>query len=268
MAIVATDPFSQVPIFIKTMFGTTELGVATAFFYRRNGSLYLVSNWHTFSGRHPETGQPVADHGGVPDAVSCYLCLNNISIIQREWLEIPLITNDEPAWYHHPLSGSAIDIGVLPVTLSNKFKAIVLNDMQFVQMTLRVSYDVFVLGYPLGIMNSHGLPVWKRATVASEPGVSDPSYFVDTATRPGMSGSPVILRYRGFYKNNPQAEEILDHDWFGEGDMFAGIYSGRVGASSVEAQLGIVWKPHLIDEIIDGQTKAIYRLRSTSPPTP
>ena len=38
--------------------------------------------------------------------------------------------------------------------------------------------------------------------------------------------------------------------------MFAGIYSGRLRASAVEAQLGIVWKPHLIDEVIDGNTRA------------
>lgn len=255
MAIVATDPFSQVPVFIKMKFGATELAVGTAFFYRRSDGLFLISNWHNFSGRDPSTRKPLADHGGVPDVVSCYMCLN-ASVIKREWLDIPLLDNGAPAWYHHPTAGSAIDIGALPVSLDEKFRAIVLNDMPFEKMSLRVSHDVFVLGYPLGIMNSHGLPVWKRASVASEPGVSEPQYFVDTATRSGMSGSPVIFRYRGFYKNNPQAKEIADDDWFGEGDMFAGIYSGRLGASSVEAQLGVVWKPHLIDEIIDGHTKA------------
>jgi hypothetical protein len=31
-----------------------------------------------------------------------------------------------------------------------------------------------------------------------------------------------------------------------------GVYSGRIGASAIEAQLGIVWKTHVIDEIISG----------------
>ena len=255
MAIVVTDRFSQVPVFIKMKFEATELAVGTAFFYRRNGRLFLISNWHNFSGRDPSTKKPLADHGGVPDTVACYMCLN-APTIEREWLDIPLLENGTPAWYHHSTVGSTIDIGVLPVSLSEKFKAIVLNDMPFDKMNLRVSCDVFVLGYPLGLMSSHGLPIWKRASVASEPGTSEPQYFVDTATRSGMSGSPVIFRYRGFYKNDPHAKEIADDDWFGEGDMFAGIYSGRFGASSVEAQLGVVWKPHLIDEIIDGQTNA------------
>lgn len=29
-----------------------------------------------------------------------------------------------------------------------------------------------------------------------------------------------------------------------------GVYSGRIGASEVEAQLEIVWKVHVIDEIV------------------
>lgn len=255
MALIATDPFSQVPIFIKMKFGTTELAIGTAFFYRRNDALFLISNWHNLSGRDPKTKKPLADHGGVPNVVSCYLCLNG-PYIKREWLELPLNENESPIWYQHPISGSDIDIAVLPVSLNEKFQAIVINDLPFTRMDLRVSHDVFVLGYPLGIMNTHGIPVWKRASVASEPGTSEPYYFVDTATRSGMSGSPVIFRYRGFYKNNLQAPEIADDDWFGEGDMFAGIYSGRLGASSLEAQLGLVWKPHLIDEIIEGRTKA------------
>ena len=257
MALVSTDPFSQAPIYIKLKFESTELAVGTAFFYRRNSELFLVSNWHNLSGRDPGTKKPLADHGGVPDTVSCYLCLNS-PFIQLEWCDFALFKDGAPAWYHHPLLGSGIDIGVLPVWLSEEFRAVVLNEIHTERMTLRVSHDVYVLGYPLGMMNSHGLPVWKRASVASEPGTSEPKYLVDTATRSGMSGSPVVFRYRGFYKNDQTDKGIANDDWFGEGDMFVGVYSGRIGASSIEAQLGVVWKPHLIDEIIDGRTNAEY----------
>lgn len=91
MARVITDPFSQVPIFVKMKFGTTELSTATAFFYSRADALYLVSNWHVFSGRNPDSKRPLSAHGGVPDVVSCYACLND-RIIKREWLDIPLRT--------------------------------------------------------------------------------------------------------------------------------------------------------------------------------
>ncbi len=255
MPIVKTDPFSQVPLFTKMRHGPTELALGTSFLYRRHGRLYLLSNWHNFAGRDPATKEPLSAHAGVPDTVSCYFCLNG-QYIQREWQDIPLNSGGEPDWYQHPKLGSDVDIGALPIELSDKYKPIVINEMPYTKMVLRVSHDVFVLGYPLGLVNSHGLPVWKRATVASEPGVSDPFFFVDTATRAGMSGSPVIHRYRGFYKNDPEAQEARPDDWLGEADDFVGIYSGRLGASQLEAQLGIVWKPNLIDEVIDGARKA------------
>jgi hypothetical protein len=59
--------------------------------------------------------------------------------------------------------------------------------------------DVFVLGYPFG-PGKTGLPVWKRGSIASEPDLVpqvENYLLVDTASRPGMSGSPVILRTYG-----------------------------------------------------------------------
>lgn len=255
MAIFKTDPFSQAPLFIKMRFGETELATGTAFFYRRSGILYLVSNWHNFSGRNPASREPMSSHAGVPDNVLCYVCLNQ-TYISREWFSIAL--NDEvgPNWLEHSIHGSEVDIGVLPVQLPDRFRAIVLNELPFTSMRMSVSQDLFVLGYPLDLLDLHGLPIWKRASVATEPGTSSPRFLVDTATRSGMSGSPVILRYRGFYKNDLSSAVPQNEDWFGEGDMFVGVYSGRLGKSELEAQLGIVWKAYLIDEIIDAGVRA------------
>ena len=255
MAVIQTDPFSQAPIFIKMRFGETELAVGTAFFYKRGGALYLVSNWHNYSGRNPTTKEPMSAHAGVPDNELCYACLNQATI-SREWLPITLNDDSGPKWLTHPVHGSEVDIGVLPVQLPDRFRAVVLNELPSTPMRIGVSHDVFVLGYPLGILDTHGMPIWKRASVATEPGTSNPKFLLDTATRSGMSGSPVILRYRGFYKHDLSAVVPSDEDWFGEGDMFVGVYSGRLGRSEVEAQLGIVWKAHLIDEIIDAGVRA------------
>ena len=81
-----------------------------------------------------------------------------------------------------------------------------------------------------------------------------PKMFVDTASRPGMSGSPVIFRRTGIHgaKNG----ELKPDSIIGTIQNFVGIYSGRVlGKTELEAQLGIVWKKEVIDEIIDGNTK-------------
>ncbi|MFD0928512.1 trypsin-like peptidase domain-containing protein [Methylophilus glucosoxydans] len=254
MALIQTDPYSQALLLIKMRFGETELAVGTAFFYKRGGALYLVSNWHNYSGRDPITKQPMASHGGIPDNLLCYACLNQ-NTISREWLPIALNDSMGPAWLVHPVHGSEVDIGVLPVQLPDRFRAIVLNELPSTSMRLGISQDVFVLGYPLGLLDTHGMPIWKRASVATEPGTSQPNFLIDTATRSGMSGSPVILRFRGFYKQDLGSAIPSDEDWFGEGDMFVGVYSGRLGKSELEAQLGVVWKARLIDEIIDAKVR-------------
>ena len=65
-------------------------------------------------------------------------------------------------------------------------------------MFLRVSADVFVLGYPRGISGGRGFPI----SIATEPKIDldgVPKLLIDTATREGMSGGPVIaVAHNGF----------------------------------------------------------------------
>ncbi|MCF6348609.1 MAG: hypothetical protein L3J20_09970 [Flavobacteriaceae bacterium] len=81
-----------------------------------------------------------------------------------------------------------------------------------------------------------------------------PKIFVDTASRPGMSGSPVIFKRSGIHgiiDGKLKLDTVI-----GVIQGFVGIYSGRIlGKNELEAQLGIVWKKQVIDEIIDGDTK-------------
>ena len=88
--------------------------------------------------------------------------------------------------------------------------------------------------------------------MASEPELDVenlPYFFADTATRTGMSGSPVVL-----YKDRPitminEKERKVSRHW----TKFVGVYSGRIGADNEtkgDAQLGRVWKPHVIQEMI------------------
>jgi hypothetical protein len=136
-------------------------------------------------------------------------------------------------------------------------------------MSLQAGMDVFVLGFPFAMQPTGGFPIWKRASVATEPDIAIddlPKFFVDTATRPGMSGSPVILRSWGDYMTvhgEVSASPFIC-------TKFVGVYSGRVSdarelngtpdhvrteqeADLLRAQLGVVWKAHVVDEIIDGQ---------------
>jgi hypothetical protein len=109
--------------------------------------------------------------------------------------------------------------------------------------------DVFVLGYPFGA-EPPGFPVWKRGSIASEPDLvrlSSDYLLVDSASRPGMSGAPVIRRSWGTH--------LLNGDiTFTDGraaTKLVGIYSGRLHTKAFEdAQIAMVWHPSFIDEII------------------
>jgi hypothetical protein len=72
--------------------------------------------------------------------------------------------------------------------------------------------------------------------------------LIDTATRPGLSGSPVIMQRVGIH--GATGGVITADTIFGRIRKFVGIYSGRIGEDEFKAQLGVVWKASVISEIV------------------
>lgn len=109
--------------------------------------------------------------------------------------------------------------------------------------------EVFILGYPFKI-ELPAYPVWKRGSIASEPslvGYVNDYMLVDTASRPGMSGAPVIRQSMTNHMDQPGVVALLDRPL----TRFIGVYSGRLPTDHPhEAQIGLVWDGSLIDEII------------------
>lgn len=241
---------SQVPIKLKLYFDNTYLYLGTAFVYKKKSKLYLVSNWHILSGRNSESGRPLSNTAGIPNRIKCKLVLNKPALGWDDYTFELLDENAEKMWLEHPIYASSVDIAVLPIEIPNKFKSNPINNYEFTNLRAEVAQDVFVIGFPRGINGRKELPIWKRASIASEPGGNFPRILIDTATREGMSGSPVIMQHKGFYINLND-----DDDWRGDALQFLGVYSGRLGAlnekDEFKAQLGIVWKKDLIDEIIE-----------------
>jgi hypothetical protein len=128
------------------------------------------------------------------------------------------------------------------------------NDLAPGRIAIGIGMDVFILGYPFG-SGPPGFPVWKRGSIASEPDlvkITTGYYLVDTASRPGMSGSPVILRSRG---NHVMESNNFIATTDGAIDRVIGIYSGRKVDAPGEAQIGMVWHADYIDDIIDGNKR-------------
>jgi hypothetical protein len=70
--------------------------------------------------------------------------------------------------------------------------------------------------------------------------------IVDTATREGMSGAPVIARRSGGFHKSDGMITIAG----GRGTKLVGIYSGRLPSNDqFGAQLGYVWPARYIEEI-------------------
>jgi hypothetical protein len=76
--------------------------------------------------------------------------------------------------------------------------------------------------------------------------------LVDTASRPGMSGAPVIRRSWTNHMVDPGVVALVDTPL----NKFIGVYSGRMPTDHPnEAQIGLVWDGSLIDEIIAGNIR-------------
>ena len=129
-----------------------------------------------------------------------------------------------------------------------------LNVLANAKLRIEIGMEVFILGYPFEI-KPPAYPVWKRGSIASEPQlarVTTDYILVDTASRPGMSGAPVIRRSWTNHMIEPGFIATVDTPI----NKFIGVYSGRLPTDHPhEAQIGLVWADYLIHEIIAGNIR-------------
>ncbi|MBP3616347.1 MAG: trypsin-like peptidase domain-containing protein [Alphaproteobacteria bacterium] len=253
-----------------------ELADATGFIYNRNGKQYLITNLHVTSGRNICTGEIENSKGAVPDLIKFQVSVCNsyneqTKIVQKNGV-LSVVLYDQskmPLWLIHPSYKRNVDIAVLPLdNLNPPVNFLAINDIQSIETKVSVADDVFVVGYPLalGTNENKDFPIWKRASIASEPSINyfndgRKAFVIDGTTREGMSGSPVV-----FYSNFTQTSTQDGGVCFGMSPRrvfnFLGIYSGRLYGRNInnekiekESFLGLVWKRELIDEIIDGNMR-------------
>jgi hypothetical protein len=155
----------------------------------------------------------------------------------------------------HP--GRRADIAVLPIPFRPKELVIALyplNVLANAKLRIEVGMEVFILGYPFEI-KPPAYPVWKRGSIASEPQLARLTtdyMLVDTASRPGMSGAPVIRRSWTNHMVEPGVVAVMDTPL----NRFIGVYSGRIPTDHPhEAQIGLVWDASLIDETVAGNMR-------------
>lgn len=207
----------------------------------------LITNRHNVTGRHQETGQPLAANAGIPDSVAI---MHNRQGNLGQWVfrVEPLYDPAGQAfWMEHPTLGPAADFVALPLTQ--------LVDVELRSYTLGVgdpqivvapSEIVSVVGFPFGLTAGGCLAIWATGFVATDPDVDYgnlPLFLIDCRSRQGQSGSAVIAHRTGGAVNTQQGLMV----GVGVQTRFLGIYSGRVNAQS---DLGYVWKANAIRDLV------------------
>ena len=167
----------------------------------------------------------------------------------------------KPTWMEHPNHGRLVDAVAIPLEkLEKPFKIVAANDPShdLIKIKLYPSLEVYVLGYPLGLTGGGQFPIWKRGTIASEPGIDLeglPKLYIDTATRKGMSGAPVFAQETGLIV--PEDPNDSAKGSLGKARRFLGVYASRLDGDEFSAQLGVVWKDTAIEQIIIERKKGI-----------
>jgi hypothetical protein len=256
---------------------------ATGFFVRVPNAILLVTNWHVVTGLNP--AEPSHCDKPIPELMKVTVRGREGGILE---LSLPLYARDlAPMWYEHE-DGHAVDIAIYPlrVELANHFEFVdLMSMMDDDDIDIEVAKEVFILGYPFcktELEESFGqdapyyLPIWKRGSIASEPGspYGGRVVLIDSLSRPGMSGSPVVIAqeqshmvsdssktqaiFRRIEQGDLRAYTELDRETTRDATVksfnFFGVYSGVVGTTRMaEVALGKCWSADTLVEVINAQ---------------
>lgn len=256
--IIKPNPISFTTHHIHLFFDEKVLANGSAFIYQSDSQHFLITNWHNVTGRHPQTGECLSETSAVPNRISTlFRTKDDPASCYRETFDLyeDVEGLHDPVWLEHPEYGQNVDVVAIPIPegIVGKYKLFPINDINFnTDIREEVADDAFVIGYPYKDVPYLQLPIWKRASIATEPTVNIdqlPKFLIDTATRSGLSGSLVIMQRTGIHNVGkdgvPKSDSII-----GTVRNFVGIYSGRIDNEELKAQLGIVWKARVVDEIL------------------
>jgi len=245
------DQGSVTSLRLTVMSGEKEIATATGFVMEKNNKHYLITNRHVVL---------LCNQDQDPNNVGGWICATHLAILQNkegrlgQWIRVIEDLYSGPGhdkrWLEHPTLHGAVDIVALPLTH--------IEDVQFYpvdpgmmneDMSVLPGDPVAIVGFPLGLVQSGGLPIWKTGTVASDPDMDYEGkrmFAVDTTSRPGMSGSPVYAVRSGTYRS--KAGTLMVPLAAGSSvKRMLGVYSEQI----LVAEIGGVWKAEVLKELYD-----------------
>lgn len=251
---------TKIDLFYHSEFLTS----ATGFFFRFGQTVALVTNWHVLSGVHPILLGTRDSRGYYPTRIQFHVSLfdNASGIAECRAVELTVSSEHGTCWFQNACSSPLIDIAWIDISQALSDFDEIKSKIVCIEAKILVAEDgsgithgyppitseVFILGFPKGLQLQGAIPIWKRGTIASEPllhTTAGPVVLVDTVTRDGMSGAPVL--YFGDVVLTPDGKPVnLKRDgkpWL------VGVYAGREGTTKneIEMALGRVWQRSLLD---------------------
>lgn len=242
--------FSNASFFTRIYFDDIYLGSATSFCYLYLGLKFLITNYHVVTGKNAFTNELLdKKHGAIPNrlVIEYYNRSNNLMTF-----EIPICENSFLN-LSYKNNGKICHYDIVAIKIDDELDILPINGFDYYpkDLLIGVTDSVFVLGFPKSIHVSN-TPIWKLASIASEPSIDVnnlPIFYIDTATKEGMSGSPVIIySNKGNYRS-VNGDVVLSNNIIFN---FLGIYSGRdLCQNEEEARLGVVWSEKSIIDTIN-----------------
>lgn len=230
-----------------------RIGTATGFLVRKSKSVLLVTNRHVLRGRNNNTDEPLSKTGAIPDELEIY---HNKKGSVGQWTcltELLYDNNETPIWLEHPELKGKADVVVLPLTSTEGIEVFDYDPSNPGQpIKFGPTQIVSIVGFPFGRTAGGCLAIWVSGWVATEPMVNHddlPQFLIDSRTRQGQSGSPVILyRDGGLVALEGGNNSVFNVPV----TRFVGVYSGRINKDS---DLGVVWKVEALEAIVDRGVK-------------
>jgi hypothetical protein len=238
----------------------------SGFLWRRNDCVAVITAWHNLSGLDHVTRRLLdKKHAAMPNRVRLRLMQRTPFSLTEIMLPLYLDEDEqEPRWHVHRKAGSHFDIAWLGLNIDKPDAFLCAND-HFTALgseLLQPGGEVLVAGFPHGIGPFGTVPVWRRASIATNmriPVNGLPRFLIDVAGRQGMSGSYVCGR------------QSADQNY-----RFLGIYTGRPKQPDTvpeSSDLGYVWWNDIVCETADDGVldelpefgKGIYTLSESVP---
>ena len=215
---------------------------------------HLITNRHNVTGRHWQTN--ALGERYEPSALRFTVHIATVDSKAGFWTQVAVPLGDEnlhPTWLEHPDFGWQVDVVAIPLGhLKTDDFGQALDYVSYPRdggpAQLNIANDVFTVGFPIGFdpINEYAFPIWTRGSIAWPPRLDwneKPAFLIDSRSRQGQSGSPVI-----FYADETMHFVARDGTiQRGPAWGLLGVYSGRLHKDS---DIGVVWKRSVIDDIL------------------